>query len=199
MFVQVIQGRVNDGSALKQRLEAWRNEVGRDAKGWLGATSGTSEDGEFVALVRFESEEAARANSDRPEQGAWWQETAQFFEGEPTFYDCTEVDTFLGGGSDDAGFVQIMEGRADREQLRSRAQELEENLKRMRPDVIGGIIAWHGDGGFTQAVYFKSEAEARERESQQLSEEDASGRDEMLSMLQDLRYIDLKDPLLQSA
>ena len=30
-------------------------------------------DGRMVALVRFDSEEAARRNSDRPEQGAWWE------------------------------------------------------------------------------------------------------------------------------
>ena len=35
--------------------------------------------------ARFESEEAAQANSDRPEQGAWWAETAKVFDGEATF------------------------------------------------------------------------------------------------------------------
>ena len=35
---------------------------------------GMCDDGTFVALARFESAEAARRNSDRPEQGEWWAE-----------------------------------------------------------------------------------------------------------------------------
>ena len=63
--------------------------------GWLGTTSGVTDDGTFVALARFESPEAAQQNSDRPEQGAWWEQTAALFSGEPEFHDSTtvEVDT----------------------------------------------------------------------------------------------------------
>jgi hypothetical protein len=45
----------------------------------------------------------------------------------------------------------------------------------MRPDVIGGIVARYGDGEFTQAVYFTSEAAARENEK--AMEQDDLGRD----------------------
>lgn len=197
MFVQVIQGRVNDEAGLKEQFERWRSEVGQGATAWLGVTAGVSGEGEFVALVRFQSEEAAQANSNRPEQDAWWKETARYFE-DVTFVDCRDVDLFLGGGSDDAGFVQIIQGRADREKLAGRAAELEEALKRMRPDVLGGLMAWHGDGRFTQAVYFSSEGEAREGESRELTEEEAAERDEMMNVMQDLRFIDLKDPWLRS-
>ena len=32
----------------------------------------------------------------------------------------------------------------------------------MRPDLLGGLVAWHGDGGsFTQTSYFTSESDAR--------------------------------------
>lgn len=199
MFVQVIQGRVQDAAGLKEQLDSWRDGPGKDAVGWLGMTAGVSEDGQFVALVRFESEEAARANSERPEQDAFAQEMSGHFEGDVTFVDCREVDLFLGGGSDEAGFVQVMQGRADREKLLSFTSGMEEALKRLRPDVLGGIIAWHGDGRFTQAVYFRSEAEAREGEGRDVSGEDTAGRDEMMSLLQDLTYIDLKEPWLHSA
>ena len=198
MFVQVIQGRVNDAAGVKETLDNWRSQEGENAIGWLGATAGVSEDGEFVALVRFESEESARANEQRPEQDAFAKEMAGFFDGDVTFIDCREADLILGGGSDDAGFVQIMQGRADREKLASQSSELEEGLRRMRPDVLGGLMAWHGDGQFTQAVYFSSEAEAREGESRDLSEEEAAQRDEMLSAFEVERYIDLKEPWLYS-
>ena len=198
MFVQVIQGRVNDAAGLKEKLDSYQRGAGQDAVGWEGATAGVTEDGEFVAVVRFESEEAARANEQRPEQEAFAREMAGFVEGDPTFIDCREVDLFLGGGSDDAGFVQIMQGRADREKLASQSSALEEGLRQMRPDVLGGLIAWHGDNQFVQAVYFSSEAEAREGESRQLSDEEAAQRDEMLSAFEVERYVDLKEPWLYS-
>jgi hypothetical protein len=39
--------------------------------------------------------EAARQNSDRPEQTAWWEQTATLFTDEPVFHNSTpvEVDT----------------------------------------------------------------------------------------------------------
>src|SRR5687768_9173453 len=68
------------------------------------------------------------------------------------------------GGSDDAGFVQVIKGRADRAALAPVAAETDELLSRTRPDVLGGIVAWPGDGTFIQTVYFSSEAEARANE-----------------------------------
>ena len=71
----------------------------------------------------------------------------------------------MGGGSNDAGFVQIVEGRAkDPSDLRRLSGDMEKELKTSRPDILGIIVAWHGDGGFTQAVYFTSEAETRKLE-----------------------------------
>lgn len=198
MFVQVMQGRVGDQARLRKQLDRWMSELAEGANGWQGMTGGIAADGEFVALVRFESEEAARANSDRPEQGAWWNETAGCFDGEVSFTDCRDVDLFMGGGSDDAGFVQVMQGKADREALASRAREVEQLLRRVRPDVIGGVIAWHGDGRFTQAVYFTNEAEAREGEAREVSQEDAEARDEGMSSFEDIRFVDLLEPWLYS-
>jgi hypothetical protein len=43
-------------------------------------------------------------------------------------------------------------------------------MKEMRPDVIGGITAWHPQNGrFTSAIYFTSEAEARAKEKEMAS------------------------------
>ena len=68
-FVQVIQGQVSDAAKVRAHLDKWNKELAPGADGWLGSTAGVTEDGRVVALVRFESEEAARRNSDRPEQG----------------------------------------------------------------------------------------------------------------------------------
>ena len=63
-------------------------------------------------MARFESEEAATANSQRPEQDAWWSETAKLLDGEATFRNSTDVIVDVQGDPDQAGFVQVMQGRA---------------------------------------------------------------------------------------
>lgn len=194
MFAQVIKGRSKDETALRRQFDRWAEEVRPGAEGFLGCTTGISKDGTWVTVARFESEEAARRASDRPEQGKWWEETEQYLD-DVTFNDCAEVDEVLGGGSNDAGFVQVMQGRAtDVEKIRSMGREMEPELRKMRPDVIGGIAAWHGDGGeFTQVMYFESEAAAREGESSTANE---GPPEDWLELFEDMRYIDLSDPWL---
>jgi hypothetical protein len=199
MFIQVIKGSVSDRDELRRRFDSWREQLAAGAAGWLGATGGITDDGQFVGVVRFESPEAARANSDRPEQGEWWAETAKCFVGDVTFTDCIEVDQMWAGGSDDAGFVQVIEGRAtDRDRLRQLGTAAEDTLRARRPDILGGTIAWHGDGEFTQTVYFTSEKEAREGEKRELPESERATGEEFLSLMTDLRYYDLREPWLYS-
>src|SRR5688572_23897637 len=111
MIVQVIQGRINDADALRASLDRWAREVAPGAPGWLGTTAGVTDDGDSIALHCFASPNAARRNSDRPEQRRWWAETSALL-GEPVIVrDCGEATTQLGGWSDDAGFVQVAQGR----------------------------------------------------------------------------------------
>lgn len=194
MFAQVIKGKAKAESALRTQFERWAKEVMPGAEGFLGCTTGVSGDGTWLTVARFESEEAARRASNRPEQGKWWGETEQYLE-DVTFNDCAEVDEILGGGSNDAGFVQVMQGRAtDVDKIRSMGKEMEPQLKKMRPDVLGGIAAWHGKGGeFSQVMYFTSEAAAREGESNPANE---GPPPEWSELFQDMTYIDLPDPWL---
>ena len=67
-------------------LDLWVRDLAPDAAGWLGSTGGVTADGRAVAIVRFESAKAARANSDRPEQSDWWaNHAAPAFSDEPVF------------------------------------------------------------------------------------------------------------------
>jgi hypothetical protein len=170
MFVQVVQGRAKDAAGLRKQFERWDQEIKPTSQGFLGSTAGVTADGEFIALARFESEEAARANSDSAQQTAWWQETSQFVE-DPMFHDCTLVDVMNEGGSDDAGFVQVIQGKTkDVEKARSLDTTSQDQMRTMRPDVIGGIVAWHPQNGrYTNAIYFTSEAEARAKERESSS------------------------------
>jgi hypothetical protein len=197
MFIQVIQGKTKDADGLRRQIDRWQQELAPGAKGYLGSTGGVAEDGTVIVLARFESEVAARANSDRPEQGAWWNETAKYFDGEVTFRDCDDVDTTFEGGSDEAGFVQVMQGRSpDRNRLRELETESMPKMRELRPDVIGSVRAWDGDR-FIEAIYFTSEAEARKGEAS-MSEGTGGDMGEFMSLLEDVTFIDLKDPWLRS-
>jgi hypothetical protein len=199
MFIQVIQGKVADAEGLRAAVERWRDEIAPHVRGWLGSTGGVTADGTAIAVVRFESEEAARRNSERPEQQQWWAEASKFFEGEPTFRDSSETITFLGGGSDKAGFVQIIQGRVtDVERMRRMMEESSDALRAMRPDVLGGIIALHGGGEFTQVGYFTSEAEAREGERKEPPPQMREMDQEVSAMMSDARFFDLQRPWLHS-
>src|SRR6266568_7697370 len=112
MFVQVIRGKVSDPEQVRAALGLWSERLAAGAPGWLGSTAGVTGDGRFVALARFESEQAARRNSDRPGQGQWWTETSKLFTGEVTFRDSSDVTVDVHGDPGTAGFVQVMQGRA---------------------------------------------------------------------------------------
>ena len=200
MFAQVIQGRTNDPAALWNRFEEWDRSLKPRAQGFLGSTGGVSEDGEVIVMARFESEDSARSNSDRPEQSEWWAETEKNFDGEVRFYDSTDVETTWGGGTDDAGFVQVIQGRLpsreQRERWKQAEDEAEEWMRENRPDVMGSVTVWQ-DTDFTQLVYFTSEEEARIGEQKQPSE--ASGaQEDWMGQIEDLKFVDLKRPYFSS-
>jgi hypothetical protein len=199
MFIQVFQGQVRDEAGLRRQWDRWHEDLAAQAEGWLGTTAGLATQGGFIAVARFASEELARRNSDRPEQGRWWAQTAECFAGEVRFHDCPEVDAFLVGAAAQAGFVQVIQGQAaDMERLRASVGQFDTLLPTLRPDVIGGTVAWHGDGGFTQTVYFTSEAEARAGERREAPEHLRAQLEEWQRLLVEPRYFDLPDPWLSS-
>ena len=199
MFVQVIQGKVGDPDALRDRMNVWISEVKPGAAGWLGATGGVTDDGEAFIAARFESREAAERNSQRPEQGAWWEETAKVFDGDATFTDYEDVKEFRGGGSDDSRFVQVMQGRTNNlERLKEMDEDFDKTMEGLRPDLIGGLSCVAPDGTFTSINYFTSEDEARENEAKELPQEAQQGMNEFMSLVTDMRFIDLKQPWLHS-
>lgn len=167
MFVQVIQGKAKDAASLRKQWERWDQELKPAATGFLGSTAGVTPDGEFIALVRFENEDAARANSDSADQSSWWEATSKHLE-DPLMHDCTVVDLMKDGGSDAAGFVQVIQGKTtDVDKARELDKATQSVMSEMRPDVIGGIVAYHPQNGrYTNAVYFASEAEARAKEKE---------------------------------
>lgn len=201
MFIQVIQGHTSAPAELRTRFEAWRDELAAGAAGWLGATEGVTDDGEFIAVVRFESRAAAARNSDRPEQGEWWAGTEKYFDGPVAFHDYSTTWMLGDGGSDAAGFVQVLQGHmSDPDRARALSGEVSAYLARLRPDVIGGTVGVAADGHFTQTVYFTSEEEARagEQRMEGADEAEIAHVEELRSLTGDVRYLDLTEPRFMS-
>jgi len=198
VFVQVIQGQVSDAAQVRAQLDKWVKEVSPGAIGWLGSTSGVTEDGKLVALVRFESEEAAQQNSDRPEQTSWWEEMAALFSDTPVFHNSTSVDVDTPGDPSQAGFVQVMQGRSSDP---DRAQELmaedPNDWASFRPDILGSVSVLHDGDAWTMALYFTSEEAAREGEQKEPPPEMQALMKEMEALtVGETSYFDLKDPWL---
>lgn len=200
MFIQVITGRTSDRDGLRRQIERWEEELRPGAAGFLGSTGGVTDDGRFFMAVRFDSEDAARRNSAREEQGAWWAETEKYLE-DATFQDSVDIMMLGGGGSNDAGFVQVMRGRiADQDKapaLMARFAELQPTMAERRPDVIGDVTVIHADGTYSDIIYFTSEADAREGEKKEMPAEMQAMFEDFMSALPIDEYLDLKGPWLR--
>ena len=198
MFVQVIQGKVSDPDAMRAHTEKWGAEIGPGATGWLDSTAGVTDDGTGIAVVRFESEDAARRNSERPEQGEWWQTMATFYSEEPSFHDSSWVDVDEYGDLGAAGFVQVMQGKVrDVERARDLMASDTTDWPSVRPEILGTVWAGSEDGVWTMAIYFTTEEAARAGEQQAMPPETEALMQELNSLADgETRFLDLRDPWL---
>ncbi len=199
MFVQIIQGEVRDRRGVDSERERWEKELMPNAEGFLGSTGGITADGRLIMVVRFDSEEAARRNSARREQGEWWQRFSSHLTGDATFHESTDITTYQGGGDDSAGFVQVMQGRVnDVEAARNLNDKMEREMPARRPDLLGGLTAMYDDGAFTDVIYFTSLEEAR-RNEKAMSDDPPAEMEEWASLIEgDITYYDLEQPWLVS-
>ncbi len=196
MFIQIIQGRCTQQDELRALITGWRAELGPTADGWLGGTYGFTDDDQFVGVVRFESRESAMSNSARPEQAAWADRMMALMDGPVEFHDCEDVTLLMDGGSDDAGFVQVIRGTvADPDRLKQMMADTS-LLHEMRPDILGGTLAIEADGTFIETVAFTDEASARAGEQLELP---AETRETLESAMQGATFLDLHHPWFESA
>jgi hypothetical protein len=123
------------------------------------------------------------------------QKMTGLMDGPPEYYDCDDVTVWLDGGSDDAGFVQIIQGKAANVgRLKEVMNEGTDDLRQNRPDIIGGTLALTDDGTFINTVAFTDEASAREGEKKDVT----STGEEFRSLMQDVTFYDLRDPWFES-
>lgn len=200
MFVQVIEATTSDQAAVRAVVDRWVDELSAGATGWLGSTGGFTSDGRMVAVVRFDSEESARANSDRPEQGEWWGELSKLFDGEATFRDSSRVLVDVRGNPDEAGFVQVMQGGStDPDRAWKLMEQDDTDWSAFRPDILGSLSIGHADGRWTMVNYFTSEAAAREGEQKEAPAELQQQMEELMSLSTgEPEFLDLPKPWFSS-
>jgi hypothetical protein len=200
MFIRVIQGRATNPPGIRRDLGRWQRQLAADADGWLGSTTGITDDGWSITVVRFASEAQARRNRDRPEQREWWRDAAQHLA-RIAVHDAPKVHIFRDGGAEEAGFVRVIQGhRDDLERMVSLGRDQEEVLAREAPHILGMTVAEHADrpGDFTQIVYYTSEQDARRYDQEPAAEAEEPALKELRDLMTDLRSFDLRDPQLLS-
>ena len=196
MFIQVFQGPCTRQDEVHALSDEWRRDLAPGAVGWLGGTFGFTDDDQLIGVVRFESREAAEANSARPEQGQWAERLRELMDGPIEFHDCDDVTLMMDGGSDQAGFVQIIRGRVD-DPSRLKAMMADTTmLHEMRPEVLGATLAFEPDGTFTETIAFTSEDEARMGEKSEPPAEVLADLDWMRS---GATFYDLHHPWFETA
>jgi hypothetical protein len=118
-----------------------------------------------------------------------------------TFRESTDVDLDVPGDPDQAGFVQVIQGRTSDPQRAKKLMTLDpDTWAAYRPDVLASVTALHDGGAYTMAIYFVSEAAAREGEQKEPPPELRATMDEMGKLeVGEPVYFDLKQPVLRSA
>jgi hypothetical protein len=197
VFIQIIQGKCTRQDEMHALADEWREQRAPSADGWLGGTYGFTDDDMFVGVVRFEDRAKAMANSESPEQGEWAKRMAALFDGPIEFHDSEDVTLLFDGGSDKAGFVQIIRGKVDDPaRLRSMMTNEATMLHEMRPDILGATLAIEPDGTYTETVAFTDEESARSGEQVEPPDE---VRAELEYAMQGAQFYDLKHPWFESA
>ena len=202
MFVQVIQGKVSDASRVRAQPDRWVSELAPGATGWLGSTGGVTDDGTLVLLARFESEEAAQRNSDRPSRAPGGRRprctSSPRSRCSATARPSTPADT--PGDPGQATFVQVMQGRSsDPDRVRELMASDPTDWASFRPDILGSVSVGHDGGEWTMALYFTSEEEAWVGEQKEPPPEMQQLMEEMDALsVGEPAYYDIRDPWLHA-
>lgn len=191
MFIQMVQGACTHQDDMRMLVDDWCGEMA-DQPGWLGGTYGFTDDNSFVGVVRWDTRAACQAYCDRMDAAWWWAGACEVMDGMPEVHQSDDVTMMLEGGSDDAGFVQIMHGKVgDADLLRkmSTDQEMTAMLHQARPDIIGSTLLIEDDGTFVETISFTDEESARIGEKQEMPP-----AADMEHAIREVHYMDLHHP-----
>jgi hypothetical protein len=193
VFIQMVQGPCSRQVEMRMLVDRWCTRMA-DRPGWLGGTYGFTDDDRFMGIVRYDSEAACRDYGAEPDAGLWWAEAMELMDGDCEVHQSGDVTMMLDGGSDDAGFVQVMRGHvgnADLLRKMTGGTDMTNMLHAARPEIIGSTLAIEEDGSFIETVAFTDEMAARRGEQIQMPEEITQDRAEAIA---DVEFIDLHHP-----
>jgi hypothetical protein len=162
--------------------------------GWLGGTYGFTGDERFVGVVRFDSSTACRDSAAMADSAIWWAGADALFDSGCEIHESEDVSMMLDGGSDNAGFVQVMHGKvgdADKFRHFMTDTEVTSMLHQTRPEIMGATLAMEPDGTFIETIAFTDEESARKGEQLEMP---AEMQQNFESAMTDVEYIDLHHP-----
>jgi len=170
MFAQIIRGKVSDPDAVRPVVDRWMTELGPSATGWLGSTSGVTDDRRLLdgeATFQDSSEVYVDTRGDLDSAG---------------FVQVIGLET------------------SDPERSRQLMTQTRQARVALRPDIIGEVVVGHGDGKFTVVNYFVNEEAARRAERQEMPAELRDAMQEVVALgvgerdFLDLRMLWLDSP-----
>jgi hypothetical protein len=189
----MVEGRSSRQDEMRGLVDDWCGSMA-DRPGWLGGTYGFTDDNRFVGVVRFDSRAACQEAAGGQEAAMWWAGAEALFDEHCRIHESEDVTMMLDGGSDDAGFVQVMCGRiGDADKLRhlTTDTQMTSMLHVARPEIIGATMAIERDGTFVETIAFTDEDSARKGEQQDMPQD---VRDQLMAAMADVEYLDLHQP-----
>lgn len=193
MFIQLAQGECTREDDMRALVDDWCARMAHQP-GWLGGTYGFTDDHCFIGVVRYADREAWDRWCKDPDAASYWAAAEALFDEDCTVHESDDVLMLLDGGSDDAGFVQVLHGRiGDDAKLHQMFTDTEMTtmLHEARPEIIGATMAFHPDGTFTETVAFTDEAAARRGESQEMPQ---AATERFTAAIGAVEYSDLHRP-----
>ncbi|MDQ4069094.1 MAG: hypothetical protein M3203_06445 [Actinomycetota bacterium] len=187
-FVLLARGPVDDPGAVRRRWDDWHERIAA-ASGWQGSTGGVASTGDWLAAIRYSSEEAARASAEGGSDHG-------FLSGATSLELTGDLQLVEGNGPPlAAGFVQFMRARVpERHRLEAVEAAVGDRFAAVRRDFLAGLRAWTGPDRLTVVDWFTSEAEARAGEATAIPPELERLFGEWMSLLHDVEWYDLGQP-----
>jgi hypothetical protein len=181
--VQYVEARVTDRDEALRGLDRLSRAVPRPASGVGGVTG----DGRLLVVLHHQMEESALGTG----LPGWWEELKPACTGEPRVHPAKEVTPFVHALPTQAGFAQVIRARvADRAAFERVLAADAEWLARERPEISGGMLAWHDAEHMTLVVCFRDEASARAGEAKNA---ESPGAD-IEQFMDDATYDELRHP-----
>jgi hypothetical protein len=140
-----------------------------------------TEDGHFIALARFGPKRRPDATATAPNRTSSGPRPPICSPERPPSKTATTSPST--GDPDDAGFVQVIQGRgSDPDRARELMGQDSSEWAAFRPDILGSLAVGHEGGAYTMAVYLTSEAAAREGERKEPPPELQAQMEEMVAL-----------------